>query len=318
MKILTARISEDSSEAPHLITLFGLGLIGSAILSELELSHASCLTDIPTRWSDLSELNESITQVEDFLDRTCSAYPAGRRYTISVVWSAGEAGFAAPEGRTVQEFLNFQAVLALGDRLASRGESRAVRFFLVSSAGGLFEGQKNVSDKDIPTPLRPYGNLKLQQESALLTRGTFASCFIYRPSSVYGHSSKGRTGLISALLSNGLKRQVTSIYGAPTTLRDFVSANDIGRFITRDVLATQIQANRNPTFLVSGKPSSIFEVIRIIEGFLGRKLYVQYDLDYSNALDNTYSRQTISEGWATRTLTEGIQDVFLNLTQHCL
>ena len=44
---------------------------------------------------------------------------------------------------------------------------RGPLFFLVSSAGGLFEGQRNVGDRSQPSPMRPYGFLKLRQEKLL-------------------------------------------------------------------------------------------------------------------------------------------------------
>ena len=43
-------------------------------------------------------------------------------------------------------------------------------FFLMSSIGGLFEGQALINSESNPKPLRPYGKLKLSQEGYLQSK----------------------------------------------------------------------------------------------------------------------------------------------------
>ena len=71
---------------------------------------------------------------------------------------------------------------------------------MISSAGGLFEGQTFCDARSAPTPQRPYGEGKLNQEQLAWGRKGDAKIHIFRPSSVYGVSPSGRIGLVTALI----------------------------------------------------------------------------------------------------------------------
>ena len=311
MKILWINDNVAPALRVHLIAVFGIGLVGHAICVELVRAGARCALEIPVNWS-------TPLSVEDAVCRICEAAQSAAEQSvlplrISVVWAAGSAGFQSPEAAHALELEHLKVVLSLGERLAHAGSQWARRFFLVSSAGGLFEGQRNVGPESIPQPLRAYGGFKILQERALSSAGGFQTSFIYRPSTIYGHSPKGRLGLVSALLLNGIRRRVSTISGNATTLRDYVFSGDVGRFIAAEILMPgEINAQRI-RFLVSGKPSSILEITRVVEELLCRKLYLSYALVPQNALHNTYSRTAVPHTWRSASIREGMQAVLRSL-----
>ena len=219
---------------------------------------------------------------------------------LSVVWAAGRAGFQSGDSAHQSEFENFERVLSLGTRIALKTPRCRVRFFLVSSAGGLYEGQRNVSLSTPAVPLRAYGRFKLMQEQALRQAEGYDASFVYRPSTIYGLALKGRVGLVYALLLNGLRQRVSAISGNATTLRDYVFNRDLGRFIADEILSlTETEAP--PRFLVSGKPSSIQEIATIAEDLLGRKLYLSYSPErFAQHLRSQYHRQWLALDSAER------------------
>ena len=308
MKILSVCCSAPEGEADvHLIAVFGVGLVGGAVCGDLYREGAVCVQRLAIDWTSGPAVEEAVLRVYETVRQLEGG--ASRSLRLSVVWAAGGAGFQSPEAAHLLELEHFKKVLSLGERLAhpkARGETR---FFLVSSAGGLFEGQRNVGPTCPPVPLRAYGTFKLLQEEALERAGGFHASFVYRPSTVYGHSPKGRVGLVSALLLNGIRHRVSTISGSATTLRDFVFNGDVGRFIAAEILAPSEKVGLTRRFLVSGKPSSILEISRIAEDLLGRRLYLAYHLGPQNALHNSYSPAAVARGWRSTSLREGMQAV---------
>jgi len=311
VKILLIHDGGVLSPRVHLIAVFGIGLVGHAICVELQRAGARCAREVVINWS-------TPLSVEDAVYKICEAAQSAAEESvlplrISVVWAAGSAGFQSPEAAHALELKHLKVVLSLGERLANAGPLWARRFFLVSSAGGLFEGQRNVGPESTPHPLRAYGDFKLLQEKALSLAVGFQASFVYRPSTIYGHSPKGRLGLISALLLNGIRGRVSTISGKATTLRDYVLSGDVGRFIAAEILTPVETIDQRISFLVSGKPSSILEITRTVEALLCRSLYLSYALDPQNALHNTYSRTAVPHNWRSASIREGMQTVLNSL-----
>ena len=308
MKIIAARGIGNLGADEHLTALFGLGLVGGAICTELERAGADCVLSCSIDWKEASSVENAVRRVCEAVQ---SLTTAGRPI-LSVVWAAGRAGFQSGDNVHQSEFENFRLVLSLGTRIAQQAPRCRVRFFLVSSAGGLYEGQRNVSLSTPVVPLRAYGRFKLIQEEALRQAEGYYASFIYRPSTIYGLSLKSRVGLVYALLLNGVRHRVSAISGNATTLRDYVFNRDLGRFIADEILSTT-ETDAPPRFLVSGKPSSIQEIATIAEDLLGRKLYLSYSTEPQNALHNTYAPHTIAKCWRSTPLREGMQSVLRGL-----
>ena len=156
-----------------------------------------------------------------------------------------------------------------------------------------------------PEPRRPYGELKLGQERLLAKSTSQIAKFVYRPSSVYGSAGEGlRLGLVGVLVANAIRHGVSHIFGAPDTLRDYVFAADVGRFIAQQL---NRPTDRSQVFLLtSGKPSSTFEIMRRVEQILGRRLYARFDTRPSVIEHNSYRPLARPDNWHSVSLDTGI------------
>jgi nucleoside-diphosphate-sugar epimerase len=300
----------------QVVLLFGLGLIGAAILRAIEVRRSSDLSTAPFSWHDsgrqAAEGRALLLAVESILTTNKSEWWLGA--DVHTVWSAGRAGFASAAAELDEEFESFRNVVEVSSNLADAWPQASHAFHLVSSAGGLFEGQVAVCAADQPRPRRSYGELKLRQERFLSDHSTFRA-FVYRPSSVYGVAGAGaRAGLIPTLLRNALNGAVSSIYGEPTTLRDYVFADDVGRFIAERIIST------GPTtgsyILASGKPTTVLEVCRSVEAVLDRSLYVAYHSATHNAAHTTFRPSALPDDWRPMDIYTGIRLCHARMAAH--
>ena len=278
------------------VLLIGRGLLGGAIVEQLQRSGCEVATTLPVPWEDCPEL---CRRLEEMLSQ------AGHRGGgLDVIWSAGHCGFAATQPQCDEELANYSAALKVLVREVGQRVSR-FRFHLLSSAGGLFEGQTAVNADTSPCPRRPYGELKLTQER--LARDCFgARSSIYRVATVYSAPRDGcRRGLVAALIENMRQDRETTITGGMNTLRDFVYLEDVARFIAHSLL-TGCESGDELHWLVSAKPSSILEVISILENRLQRRVLLQYRGDRSNAADISFVPRLQSAGWRGCNLYTGL------------
>ncbi|MDQ3621401.1 MAG: NAD-dependent epimerase/dehydratase family protein [Verrucomicrobiota bacterium] len=294
--------AEGNATERNMVVLFGAGLIGSAVRDALIERGGFTVTRLPFTWGQTITVDQEVQRISAFLIRSLTADSGslsgtnGRisQRTLRFFWSAGKAGFAANDAQTESELLDFRRVLNLAEDLAGRLPDVKTAFYLVSSAGGLFEGQQQVGNDAIPIPRRPYGRLKLTQEQMLGAAAKDIAKFIYRPSSVYGDIEPGvRLGLIPTLIADGVSRSVSTIFGDLSTLRDYVMARAIGYFLAEVLMRPADAADAAVAFLAAAKPSSIYEVKIIIERIIGRKLYLTFEA-HSNALDNSFQKRALS------------------------
>jgi nucleoside-diphosphate-sugar epimerase len=286
----------------HRVFVFGAGLIGNAVLDAMRLRAPLDLQFRPLSWSGTTLRTIQLATIErDAIDAATS----GSR--VSILWSAGRAGFTAGEAETACELAMYRDVLRMSARLARRFDG--VAFHLVSSAGGLFEGQRRVTRDAMPRPQRPYGRLKLQQEQLLLDESPFASRRIYRVSSAYGPLRVNvRAGLVSTLLLSAARREVTQITGRMETLRDFVFSGDLGTHIAEAILENR-QRN-DVVVLASGRPCSLLEAQAIVERAVGRKLLVAYARDAENAEDITFDASALPPRWEASDLRWNVERIY--------
>jgi hypothetical protein len=309
LKLYTSIHGRGGAARVHVIALFGVGLIGGEIAFSLGRAGVKCVANVPMGWNEDLSFSQALESIASLIARIADG-SKGCAPLISLVWSAGNTGFSAGEDVAGRELGCFERLLKWGASLSKASPDSKLRFFHFSSAGGLFEGQTHVSGASEPSPLRVYGELKLAQERLLAESAWFGEKCIYRPSSVYGYSPKGRKGLISALIANGVRGRVTQIFGSASTIRDYVPAWQIGRFTVSELFASMPQAARGPLFLASGKPSSIFEIIRTVEAIVGRKINTAFEFSNDNALNNTYSHLVLPKEWEPIGIREGVQKVF--------
>jgi len=312
MILLTPCGSDSSSDG--VFAVFGVGLIGTSVVQALTTRAAFRTSIVPVSWEETSDRRDQLRRLETRLEGRLLECEGKDRssYRVGIVWSAGKAGFEATTSQADRELESFRDVLLLARRLACRLPSEMVTFALISSAGGLFEGQRFVDPASSPEARRPYGVLKLRQERLLAESADLLVSRIYRLTSVYGHLAPGRRrGLVSTLILNGMRRQVTPLTGRMDTLRDFIWADDVGRFVVRDLYGTARDRSPSPLLLASAKPSSIHEVLRIAEQVLGRKIYVSFESGEENSADITFSPRAVARGWQSSDLASNVRRVYL-------
>jgi nucleoside-diphosphate-sugar epimerase len=290
------------------IVLFGSGLIGGSIFEALNRGGIAKTAVIPVDWIDKDirrhQLGEASRSLEDM----------SLTSRLDIVWAAGRAGFASSATDVAGESDAFSDVCHWVLDLRRSGVCDRVVFHMVSSAGGLFEGLRFVNNDTEPKPLRPYGELKLVQENTAIQVCAGIPLLVYRPSSVYGFAGrKGRLGLVTTLVMNAKTGMPSRIFGSLDTIRDYVTASDVGEFIARK---TGSPVDGSTTFLLaSGKPSSLGEIIALIGRILGRKLLLKLDPMPSNDGHMSYRVSSLPKDWHPTDLETGIRQVNRRLAQ---
>ncbi|MDR9366509.1 MAG: NAD-dependent epimerase/dehydratase family protein [Balneolaceae bacterium] len=295
-------ILESNKNKQKLIFLMGQGLVGSAIVKELEQLTFNKKNESTSNWQDLDEL---LLQVSSLLE---TFHLKGIK-KMEVVWSAGKAGFQSSEEETNYEYKIFKALMDYIINLLTVQYDVTLEIHLISSAGGLFEGMRDVGLESVPNPRRPYGMLKLKQEHYLSEKEEAFSFLIYRPTSLYDFIEKGkRFGLISTLIFNLINHKTSFIYGSYSTLRDYLWAGDLGRFIAEKILADTLDTP-NIYFLASTQPATIFEIQKRIEKISKKRCFISF-IEKSNEEHITFSQSCVPENFRTHALPYMIQRIY--------
>ena len=288
---------EPGSAGPA-VALFGVGLVGTAISQHLVRSGGYTYSRFPFAWDrpgmQSSQLERVLVELDD------------QRQAV-FVWAAGSGGFSLTPRESASEHMAFRLVLRAAEADAMNRSFKAP-FHLVSSAGGLYEGQRLIKRDTAPQPLREYGRLKLAQEADLLQCAALTSR-IYRPTSVYGPiSESGRQGLIPTLVSNGLSQTLTILVGDRQTLRDYVLVEDIGRFISGSI-QNPTSGAVDPMILASGRPVTLDEIVSSVEQQLRRRVFVAVGPP-TNAQNITFHSDSSPPGFEATDLQTGIRWIY--------
>lgn len=300
-------IKNHPNRGSHVVLLFGLGMIGSAIRDALRRLEYQAAHQIPMDWADAERLERAFEAIR----RTCLGLVSSPA-RISIAWSAGKANFFSTDQEVDDENQSFEATLKLTEALADSLGNTRLEFHYLSSAGGLFEGQRVVNKASRAVPQRPYGRMKHEQERKVL-ESAGQEISIYRPSSVYGPMVRPRKhGLINHLIANASKRRTTVLDANVMALRDYVYAGDIGEFVARKIAFPGESELSVPVhFLVSGRCASIFEVVTRIERVLKLRVRFRFDMQFGNSANITFSDSVIPAGWRPSTLDVGIRQFVL-------
>lgn len=305
MNLFTSRV--ETSYDLRTIAIFGLGLIGASISAALQSQLSLDRQFLPFDWHDPTIQTKQIEIIHKKIIDELSQKPHA---TFDLVWSAGRAGFAASARETTLELESFKRVLLMARRVADHCPNQVRGAHLISSAGGLFVGQRYVTSTSVPKPKSSYGMLKMSQEQMLVDVLEAYSTYIYRLSTAYGMIRPGqRRGLITALIANGVQNKITYITGRMTTLRDFVAVDDVTHFVLSKLKQTNHPVN-NVFMLVSGKPSTIQEIQNAVEDAIKHKLYVNFLLDPSNEQDISFAPTVIPNGWQPSSLRQNIPVIY--------
>lgn len=267
-------IQNKSTTQNQAIVIIGLGLVGSGIFNDLRKRLHSSSIDCTIDWS--SSVSASQTLSDNLTKNITTSFDK-----IDWIWSAGKVGFTASEQDSQKEFQLFSCCIQTIKYFQQHYYPNSKHIFhLISSAGGLFEGQRVTSINTLPKPKRPYGILKLDQEN--LAKETF-SCYVYRLSTIYGYYKKDfRIGLIATLLKNTIYGKITVI-DRPQTQRDFVWVEDMADFISQKVLDEFSILSSTVFFIVSGKPTTIYEIIANIQRITNNKVLQNYRFNNCNS-----------------------------------
>ena len=310
MLALTHRKSSEPNIHSDMVVIFGIGLIGLSIKQSLQ-AHGYSILIPPEPYAWLNSKTRK-SQLRRFGNKIRQSGALSSSGSIHFVWSAGAGGFGASETDMNTEIEVFAEIVNFAQSFTSETK-RNVQFHMFSSAGGLFEGQICVNHEHQARPLRPYGRAKQAQENHLLSIPELRST-IYRPSSVYGFNMVGtRQGLILTLLKNGLNGAVTNIFGRPDTLRDFVLVDDIGQCIARRILNNA--SDKQVVFLTSGKPTTMHEIVSVIQKRLNKTLYLHFVTGHDNTESISFSPKLKSAYWSPTPLSIGIEKTLGNIHQ---
>jgi nucleoside-diphosphate-sugar epimerase len=292
------------------IALFGVGLVGGAIVRALLRHGGTTFSELPLDWRDASQRAVDLS----CLTGTLLCQLNGMRIRrLDVIWAAGKAGFGAGREELALEIGAFKEVLEWTRESSRLLLSTKLIFHMLSSAGGLFEGQRFVDRSSRPQPRRAYGEAKMEQEELVKSLRRHMDGHIYRPSSIYGFSGKaGRSGLINTLIKNAKSRSVSRIFGGLDTVRDYVLVTDIAEFIARRII--QAETHSQTFILASGRTASVTEIIQITRRVIGTPLYLRLDPQPSNASHITFRPSALPEDWRPIDLETGIRLVVRELS----
>lgn len=287
----------------HFVLIIGMGVVGNAAFEQL-YGRFNTVAGAQLDWFSLTECQILLS---DFVAKNLPK----NSEQIDVIWCAGKTGFCASwdeAARDLEFFKIFVGHLAKSVRI--RVCEAKLRFVLISSAGGLFEGQTCISRTAKPKPLRPYGHLKLAQEDYVKSHKLLDEFALLRLSSVYSISNlRSRMGFISTLVSKAIRQEFMPIYGTEMTLRDYVLDEDIGRYIL-DMLEEPLPGM---VFVIDGKPYSIAEIKNMLESISGKKVYLNYALTKSNAANMSFSQNIRAKGFNPSNLATNLRLLHHNL-----
>jgi UDP-glucose 4-epimerase len=302
--ILIRRQAPGLAGEEQVIALFGAGLIGSAVVRAIIQEGVGNATALPFSWKDVDRREDDLASLRETMLKTM----VGSVRHVEVAWTAGRASFAAGWAEVEAELAAFESVVHFCLLLRDTFPFARHRFHMMSSAGGIFEGQRFVGEQALPSPCRPYGHLKLEQEQRATRLPACIVPFIYRPSSVYGLGKfGGRAGLIATLIKNAKQYSPSHIVGRLDTIRDYVLVNDIGKFVAQRMNKAAKQPER--FLLASGRPTAMSEVLGIVGKVIGRPLYLKIDTAPSNASHFSYRKSALPGSWFPTDLETGIKQV---------
>lgn len=310
--------SRSPERRAHLVPIFGVGLLGSAVRTALRAAVPAQQDFRELSWIDPVEQSVQLAAIRvrlcELLQQGAdgpSAKSAESDRCVQFVWSAGRAGFSATEAETRVELDSFRSVLKLAETVVAEFPTVPVCFALLSSVGGLFENCRYVQKSTSYAVHRPYGMLKRQQEIALENADPRIVKKVYRISSVIGPAGgRRRQGLIATLVENALRQRMTTLVGQMTTMRDFVWHEDVARYIAQALRCPQESARNSLEVLGSGRPATIHQVVKTVESVVGRRVYIRYSCQRTNAAHMTLAPTVLPKGWIPSDLRTCITRVY--------
>lgn len=207
--------------------MVGAGLLGAGIANRFA-AHGDSVTVYAPHKNSLLSSNivfahgraELGTSLGDFLDSVDVVVDAASSYVPATVQESPAAAMASSVG--ISSWLAEQAVSA-----------RARCFIYLSSGGTVYgEGSTPHLEHELPDPISAYGAMKVASEYAIsaITRNTTTRSVNVRVANAYGpgQNLSRPQGIIGVAWHNHLNQAPTELYGADTSVRDFIFVDDVG------------------------------------------------------------------------------------------
>lgn len=245
------------------------GLLGSAVSDRLPLRLPGAVRWSPGprrySWNDPPVLASELAA-------SASAY--GRAIAESggpwmALWCAGTGTVASSAESMARETDALRRVL---DGLAAATGDRPGCFFLASSAGGVYGGNREspLTERTSPEPSSDYGREKLRQERIVeewAASRPRVSTLAGRISNLYGpkQNLEKAQGLIAHLSRSLLHHVPAHVYAPLDTIRDHLYAPDAADQILRcmERLASAAEPARLVKIVASGQTASIAAILSI-------------------------------------------------------
>ena len=206
---------------------------------------------------------------------------------------------------------NVVGTLRLLDLCRGQGVRKVV---FVSSGGTVYGVPRSVPiDESHPTdPISSYGIHKLAIEKYLQLNHRIRGLdyCIVRPANLYGPRQRldVAQGAVGVFLDRAMRREPIQVWGDGSVVRDYLYVGDAAEALLR---AAAFEGEPKLFNIGSGTGTSLKDLIKAIEGLLGRPVAVEYTAARSvdvpaNVLDASLARRHL--GWAARTsLAEGLR-----------
>lgn len=220
------------------------------------------------RWHD-EDVSDQVRRAADRFVDECAGAP------WSVAWCAG-AGVSGATGE--QLMAETETLAALLDALPADGMGR---FFLSSSAGGIYAGSGDlpITEESLASPLSGgaygYGENKLRQETLVgeWVASTGNAAAVGRIANLYGPGqslTKGQ-GLITTVAYLTLLRRPVPVFVSLDTLRDYIYSGDCARLAVEMLQSDRMLPGTMTTkILCSGTTRSVGEVLAEVGRVVGR------------------------------------------------
>lgn len=282
------------------------GLIGGAIQAQLPTVFRSEKIDWNSEFA-LSQLQAQWKRYQIELSSTGSPW--------TIFWCAGHATVSSDSETTQKELSTFSQFI---DFLSQETEPESGKFFLTSSAGGIYAGSARPPfGIDTPAcPVSDYGRLKLDQENYLTQKlARQADIVIGRLSNVYGPGQNltKLQGLISHLVWSSITRQPTNLFVPLETLRDYIYVTDAATMAIRAV--THQTPGVSTEIIASGEPVTVAELISLTQSVSRKKVPIALGVHESSSKQTRDLRLTPTLALPTNAtdLLSGIKNVYLDM-----
>jgi nucleoside-diphosphate-sugar epimerase len=291
------------------------GLLGSHVESALrgrtgwDVHRAA-----PFPWDNPEALRHAMDGAAAAYDEAVGAHGKGSG-SGAVYWCAGSGIVGASVATLAAETESFEYFLS---RL---GGGAVGRFFLASSAGGIWAGSSDrpITEDSLPRPISLYGVAQLDKEATLARWAAHsgASTLVGRLSNLYG-PGQDRTkpqGLVSHLTRSLIQGQPAHVFVSLDTIRDYLYVGDAAEAVVRAMERLGDEPRHLMKIFASEQATTVGELIGAFRRTAKRPLKVVTGL-HAVARQQPPVLQFRSTVWrdavpAARTgLVEGIDRVF--------